>query len=92
MKRIGIEWNKKSMSEDTLKGIITVLEGKTTTTMTRAGAILIKVTKSTIHTKRMGGKHPLQLSDEHSELIHTMAKCYRAGMDKDPDIYHWIDL
>lgn len=94
MRRIGILWDKKSMSEDVLKGVITILEGKTTTTMSKISSVLIsvEVTKGTIHTKGMDGEYLPQLTDEDSELIYTMVKCYRAGLAKEQVVYHWVDL
>lgn len=94
MRRIGILWDEESMSKDVLKGVITILEGKTTTTMSKISSVLIsvEVTKGTIHTKGMDGEYLPQLTDEDSELIYTMVKCYRAGLAKEQVVYHWVDL
>lgn len=94
MKRIGVLWDEKGVSNGTLKGVITMLEGKTTTTMSKVSSILveIEVANNVIHTKGMNGEHLPQLTNEYSEMIYTMIKCYRAGLAKEQTIYHWFEL
>lgn len=94
MKRIGILWDEKGEVNGTLKGVITMLEGKTTTTMSRVSTILveIEVAKDVIHTKGMDGEYLPQLADEYSEMIYTMVRCYRAGLAKEQSVYHWFEL
>lgn len=92
MKRIGIQWHKDSMLGDTLRGTVTVLEGKTTITADLAGSLHIEVSKGSILTRSTGEGPPLQLSAKHRNLLYTMARCYHAGLVHSGSIYHWVDV
>ena len=92
MKRIGIQFHNDDMSEDTLKGTVTILEGKTTTTMTLTGSFSVEMVKNTIRMTGKDGEHLPQIPQEHQDMVYTMLKCYHAGLRRDNHVYHWTDL
>ena len=92
MRRIGIQWNSDGMLGDTLQGTVTMMEGKTTITMSLVGSIQVEMSKSSVHIKGIDGNSLPKAYEKYSDLIYAMIKCYRAGLTHAEELYHWIEL
>jgi hypothetical protein len=89
MKQINIVWDKEGLVDGAITGVATISEGKGTINMSPVRPFRIEVSENTTSIMRMGGYLP-PATDEHRDLISTLARCYYNGLTRKTHIHHWI--